>query len=111
MKNRTEHNTIQRNYFESNAKPRMRPGFTPYICRQADRLIDVADLKPGNDVLEVGCGMGRHTFYLAKRGLHITALDLSAKLLEALKYFDGGHYNIRTHCGDILDVQWRNTDS
>jgi 2-polyprenyl-3-methyl-5-hydroxy-6-metoxy-1,4-benzoquinol methylase len=39
-------------------------------------------LRPGSHVLDLGCGFGRHTVPLARRGHHVTGLDLSAVMLE-----------------------------
>jgi len=39
-------------------------------------------LKPGQDVLDLCCGHGRHSVLLAQRGLNVTGLDLSQELLN-----------------------------
>ncbi len=33
-------------------------------------------------ILDVGCGAGRHSLYLQKRGLQVTAIDVSSKIVE-----------------------------
>jgi SAM-dependent methyltransferase len=99
----TEHNTQQVRYFEARTKQTMLPGFTPFIQRQADALLAFSGLQPGARVLEVGCGMGRHTFYLAEHGLKMEGLDLTPGLLDGLRAFDAGRYNIPTYCGDVAD--------
>ena len=33
-------------------------------------------------VLDIGCGAGRHTLYLQRRGLRVTALDVSPRVVE-----------------------------
>ena len=33
-------------------------------------------------VLDIGCGAGRHSLYLQRRGLSVTALDLSPRIIE-----------------------------
>jgi SAM-dependent methyltransferase len=43
-------------------------------------LIALADLQPGADLLEIGCGSGRTTLRLAERGFRITAVELGANL-------------------------------
>jgi SAM-dependent methyltransferase len=53
--------------------------------REAGRFIDklIARLRPaaGADVLDLGCGSGRHATRLASHGLRVTGLDLSAESL------------------------------
>jgi SAM-dependent methyltransferase len=38
-------------------------------------------VKPGGQVLDIGCGYGRHAIELVQRGLDVTGLDLSLPLL------------------------------
>jgi ribosomal-protein-alanine N-acetyltransferase len=42
-------------------------------------------LKPHNKVLEVGCGTGIYSLNIAKKGLEVTALDISNKNLDILR--------------------------
>src|SRR4051812_39611591 len=49
--------------------------------RRAQMVIDGAGLRPGMNILEIGCGTGVFTERLARSGAHITAIDLSADLL------------------------------
>jgi SAM-dependent methyltransferase len=95
------HNERQRRYFEENEKARMRPTGSPYLSRQVERLARYAGLARGERVLEVGCGMGRYTFLLADRGLQVEGLDLSPVLLERLRAFAGGDYDIPLHVADV----------
>jgi len=97
-----EHNRRQRSYFERTRKRTMEPVRTPYVCRQVEEVMRAAQLAPSHHVLEVGCGMGRHTLGLAERGVQVEGFDLSPVLLERLWRSDGGRYNIPLHCGDVL---------
>jgi SAM-dependent methyltransferase len=81
----------------------MKPSTAPYVTRQVDRLIRFAGLSPGDRVLDVGCGMGRYTLALADRGLAVEGLDLSEALLDRLRAFDDGRYDIPLYCADVLD--------
>ena len=51
--------------------------FVKNTFAEVDFLIEVLDLPPGGLVLDVGCGTGRHSIELAKRGYAVTGLDLS----------------------------------
>jgi len=50
--------------------------------RQVEFLLQVMnDLSPGDRVLDLCCGAGRHTRLLAERGFRVVGVDLSAALL------------------------------
>ena len=99
-----EHNLRQRRYFERAEKRNMLPSGTPYLRRHVEELVRFARLSPDERVLEVGCGMGRYTLLLAERGLRVEGLDLSPVLLERLRSFDAGRFQIPLHCADIWEA-------
>jgi SAM-dependent methyltransferase len=47
-----------------------------------DYLEHVLDVRPGDRLLDVGCGVGRHVVELAKRGYRMTGIDVSRGLLR-----------------------------
>jgi SAM-dependent methyltransferase len=55
--------------------------FTRATTAEVDFLVELLGLRPGQTVLDVGCGTGRHCVELARRGLTVTGLDLSAGML------------------------------
>ena len=55
--------------------------FTKNTLREADFLVEEMGLPVGAAILDVGCGTGRHSVELAKRGYAMTGLDLSAAML------------------------------
>ncbi|HEY3801407.1 MAG TPA: methyltransferase domain-containing protein [Kofleriaceae bacterium] len=58
------------------------PFLTPQATQaEAEFVIDTLSLTPGAQVLDVGCGYGRHAMELAARGFHVVGLDLSTSLL------------------------------
>ena len=58
------------------------PFLTPQATQaEAEFVIDAMGLQPGAQVLDVGCGYGRHAMELAARGFHVIGLDLSTPLL------------------------------
>jgi SAM-dependent methyltransferase len=97
------HNAEQLAYFELGETGYMAPADSRYVLRQVDELVRFSGLSPGSTVLEAGCGMGRYTFPLAARGFEVEGLDLSPRLLERLREFDGGRHGFRLHCADLLD--------
>lgn len=57
-----------------------------------DRIVEVAGVRPGAPVLEVGCATGKATLPMARRGFDITCIEpgvaLAAQAREALARFD-----------------------
>src|SRR5438874_9666785 len=52
-----------------------------------DKLIDHLKPKPSAQILDVACGLGRHSILLAGKGFEVTGIDLSEDSInEALKY-------------------------
>jgi len=62
----------------------------------------LADLEPGDVVLEVGPGLGVLTRYLADRVCVVHAIELDRALEEPLREVLGGHDNVRLAFGDAL---------
>lgn len=55
--------------------------FTRATDAEVDFLVAHLELSPGARILDIGCGTGRHTVALARRGYVMTGLDLSAGML------------------------------
>lgn len=87
---RTSHNEYQRTYFAQPQRtwPRMAPTQGRYVERHLDRLLTALGPRPPARLLELGAGMGRFTYLLAKRGFQVTAVDLSDELLSVLRRDD-----------------------
>ena len=55
--------------------------FTKNTIQEVDFLLEELSLQQGSSILDVGCGTGRHSIELAKRGYIVTGLDLSSEML------------------------------
>ncbi|QQS18579.1 class I SAM-dependent methyltransferase [Candidatus Saccharibacteria bacterium] len=49
-----------------------------------EAICDAADVQPGDDVLEVGPGLGTLTRKLLQRGAHVTAVEFDTNLAQTL---------------------------
>lgn len=76
----TEKTTWER-FFDAHASVYEENVFTKNTLREVDFLLDELSLQPGGSILDVGCGTGRHSIELAKRGYSVTGIDLSAEML------------------------------
>jgi SAM-dependent methyltransferase len=62
--------------------PAARLAHTPY---EIDRAIELLQLQPGEQVLDVCCGTGRHLLELGRRGYRTTGVDLNSTYLAAAR--------------------------
>ena len=67
------------------------------------RIVDAADLQPGDEVLEIGPGLGSLTSLLAKKAGYVVAVELDGRLLPALRGEMAGLDNVEIVEGDILE--------
>ena len=56
--------------------------FTKGTAQEVSALIELLDLKPGQRVLDVGCGPGRHALALAAAGLEVVGIDISSSFID-----------------------------
>ena len=63
--------------------------FLPTLKKQIDEALDLLDLKPGETMLELGCGDGRILLAATQRGLSVVGYELNP-ILE--------------HCGQIKNM-------
>jgi SAM-dependent methyltransferase len=61
----------------------LRYSFTRGTEREVDFLIEELGLRPGMRVLDVGCGPGRHAHAMARKGIRVVGIDISADFLTA----------------------------
>jgi SAM-dependent methyltransferase len=70
----------------------LRNAFTMGTEQEVDFIVDALGLTPGMRVLDVGCGPGRHSLALARRGIDVVGVDHSAefvRLAQAAASADG----------------------
>lgn len=59
----------------------LRNAFTKGTNQEVAFLVDALTLQPGMRLLDVGCGPGRHSLELARRGFVVVGVDLSPDFL------------------------------
>jgi SAM-dependent methyltransferase len=60
----------------------LRYSFTKGTEQEVDLLVDALGLRPGDRVLDVGCGPGRHAHALGRRGMVVHGVDISERFVE-----------------------------
>ena len=70
-----------------------------------ERIIEVADVRPGERIVEVGPGIGILTAQLLAAGATVTAIELDARLAEHLRARFGDARDLTLVEADFLDVE------
>ena len=60
----------------------LRYSFTRNTQQEVDHIVSHLLLKPGQRVLDVGCGPGRHSLELARRGISCVGVDISQRFVD-----------------------------
>ena len=56
--------------------------FTKGTEQEVEYLISEMELESGMSLLDVGCGPGRHAYYLAQRGIKVHGIDISQTFID-----------------------------
>jgi SAM-dependent methyltransferase len=62
-----------------------------------DNICNFLKPAPGARVLDIGCGRGRHSIYLHKKGLDVTGFDLSPENISYASAFANEHLQFFVH--------------
>jgi SAM-dependent methyltransferase len=60
----------------------LRYSFTKGTTNEVDFLVGALGLTPGDRVLDVGCGPGRHALALAAQGIEVLGVDISQRFVD-----------------------------
>src|SRR5689334_2078398 len=56
-----------------------------FVFRTSESLVDELAPRPGERILDLGCGTGVHAAAMASRGAHVVGLDRSAEMITAAR--------------------------
>jgi 2-polyprenyl-3-methyl-5-hydroxy-6-metoxy-1,4-benzoquinol methylase len=77
------------------------------LFRLARYKFIVKQLKPTDKVLEIGCGSGLGTSYMAQVAEHVTGIDIKTSEIEEAQKITN-KTNIDHICGDFFDYDFKN---
>lgn len=89
-------------FFDAHAPQYNENCFTKNTPAECDFLEEELALPKGAAILDVGCGTGRHSIELARRGYRMTGLDLSEGMLEQAR---------RAAAAAGVTVEWIHADA
>ena len=60
----------------------LRYSFTKGTTQEVDFILDTTGAEVGSAFIDVGCGPGRHSVELARRGMQVTGIDVSQDFID-----------------------------
>jgi len=76
--------------------------------RETDAIVRMLQIDPGEKILDLACGFGRHSVKLAERGFKVTGYDLSESFLKhAQELANSIEVKIDLKQGDMRDIPFK----
>ena len=69
-------------FYDRHAKEYYKEPWVGNTVQEIDFIEQELSLLSGLSIIDIGCGTGRHSIELAKRGYDVTGLDISDKMLD-----------------------------
>ena len=91
-------------------RPRAKKRFSQNFLvdgNMARKIVDLCQIRPDDEVIEVGAGTGALTRFLAGRARRVHAVELDRELLEGLRVTFEEESTVTLHGGNILDFAIR----
>ena len=75
---------------------------------EAERAVRLLGLTPGQLILDVACGYGRHSIPLARQAVRVVGLDLNGYFLSLAKeHASAEHQSAQFVCGDMRQLPFK----
>jgi SAM-dependent methyltransferase len=83
----------------------LRNAFTYGTKQEIDFLVGALELDAGMRVLDLGCGPGRHSLELARRGMHCVGIDHAASFIELARSSAAAEgLEVQFEVGDVREL-------
>jgi len=88
------------------------PPYLPTLSRNVDTALDLLELQPGQNLLELGSGDGRVLVAAARRGINVVGIELSP-VLVIVSWLRTRRYRqqVRIIWGNYFMVKWPPADA
>src|SRR5260370_209411 len=94
--------TSWQSFFDAHAPRYQENRFTQNTLAELEFFLSLFPLAKGSRILDGGCGTGRHSIEMAKRGFNVTGLDLSPGMLQVAQ---------KNAAEAGVEVEWLNGDA
>lgn len=86
--------------------------YLPTLTPQVNAALTLADLQPGQTLLELGCGDGKVVLAAAKQGIRVIGYELNP-VLAGITWLRTWRYRklVTVHCADFWRQQWPDADA
>lgn len=99
--------TSWKEFFDRHAPYYDKNVFTAWTTTEVSFLENLFQLPPGSRILDIGCGTGRHSVELAKRGYQVTGIDISTGMLAiALAKAEEAGVEVEFIAGDATQLRF-----
>lgn len=65
--------------------------------RALEKMVIALKLSPGARILDLGCGKGRHSRFLAEKGFDVTGVDISESSIQYARQFEAENLSFFLH--------------
>lgn len=98
---------VNDSFFEGNYKELWRSYIPEELTRrELDFILSYFKLRPGNEILDIMCGYGRHAIGLARKGMKVTAVDNLKEYIEEVKKISADeNLSIEATQSDVLSYK------
>ena len=67
-----------------------------------ESLMQFLDIQKGSEVIDIGCGRGRHSKYMCELGYNVTGIDIACSNIDYARRWE--EENLHFHCFDKRNV-------
>jgi len=75
----------------------------PFLKDVREFVVNFSEIRPGEKVLDIGCGTGDQAIYFAKKGAVVTGIDINQEMISCALKKKGG-FNIYFQGGDATNL-------